>query len=124
MALFQKMALEVLFSETETGAIKLFERAETLKDDSTILEVVSHRFTLANNAVDEAVALGKLTTGKAIAVFVDRQTTIKIDDEAVLLGKTPTSGGFFVLSDTSFSTIKLSNASGEDTQVSMVIGGA
>ena len=124
MAIFQEFALNVVLAETDAKAIKLFERAETIKDDSQNSELVVHRFTLANGASDEAVPLGKLTTGKAIAAFVDRQATLKLDNQATVIGKTTDTGGFFALSDTSFSDVKMSNASGEDINVSMVIAGA
>lgn len=124
MSIFAKFALEVLFATDSTEAKKLFHRSESIKDEASFSEFQQYFFTLASGAVDEAVNLDKLTNKESIVLFCDRQITVKLNDQAYLVGRAASSGGVLILTATSFSTLKLSNSSGGDAEISVAVAGS
>lgn len=120
---------------TATGTFKL-------GTDSTLAELLAARslsltegedheefsgqfIELANGASGEAVSLGPLTTCKALLIYSSRQITVNINgSEAIPLGHTAAEACWILLPATSFTSLTLSNSSGDVALVHVVMAGA
>lgn len=109
----------------ETSALSelLSSRVLSKIESADIVETASFSQEVADAEVDTVIPLGPLTTCLALLVISDRKISIKIDNEPVVLGHTDGESSMLILPACSFTSLKVSNASGATANIYVSMGG-
>ena len=124
MPLYHKAKFEWYLGLTSSLAQLLASRTDEHIEAVDITEHVSHSLTLADGATDQAVNMGGLSNGLALLIVSSKKITAKIDGQSILIGKDNADGGELIIPRTNFTTLTLTNASGEASEVYVSIPGA